>query len=316
MQYAVGVDLGGTNIKAGIVNEDGEILARARKKTRVSGNPLETAADLWEVVQQVLERGGFSLSQMDYIGIGCPGTVDPKEGILRYACNLELSEAPLSELLQKHCGKPVYLENDANCAILGEAKLGAAKGAENAVVLTLGTGIGGGILIGGNIYSGFNFFGGEIGHMVIESGGELCSCGRRGCFERYASASALVRMTKKAMEESPETLMWEICGWELEKANGVTPFEGKKRGDAKAEEVLKEYFRYLADGITNVINIFQPEVLVIGGGLSGQGDALLKPLKELVDVQVYSRNSAVQTKIVISQLGNDAGMIGAAFLGA
>lgn len=316
MLYAVGVDIGGTNLKVGVVDRDGQIISRAKAKTKVPARAAELSSDLWMLIQQALEKKKISLSQVSRIGVGCPGTVEPTEGILQYACNLELANARLGDLLEDVSGKSVFLENDANCALLGEVKLGAARGAKNAVMLTLGTGIGSGILVDGKIYSGFNCFGGEIGHMVIVSGGALCSCGRKGCFERYASASALVRMTREAMERDRSTVLWEISDGDLEKVSGITVFEGQKRGDLRAQEILNRYVQYLADGVTNVINILQPEVLVIGGGLGSQGEELLNPLRKLVDAQVYSKGAKAQTQIVSSQLGNDAGIIGAAFLGA
>ncbi len=217
-------------------------------------------------------------------------------------------------LMQKFIAKPVFIENDANAAAYGEFVAGAAKGATHAVCITLGTGVGGGIIIDGKIYAGFNYAGAEIGHTVIEVDGPPCTCGRKGCFEVFSSATGLIRMTKEAMAEHPETLMHKM----LPASGRVTArlaFEAMRAGDKTAKQVTDKYIKYLAAGITNTINTFQPDILCIGGGVCNEGDPLLLPMMEIVRREVYTRNSPKNTKIVIAQLGNDAGLIGAAFLG-
>ena len=206
--------------------------------------------------------------------------------------------------------RPVHVENDANAAAYGEYLAGSAKGAKNAVCITLGTGVGGGVIIDGRIYSGFNYAGAELGHMVIEVDGPECTCGRRGCFEVFSSATGLVRMTREAMKAHPESVMHTMG-----EPGGRTAFNAMRQGDSAGKEVVDSYIKYLAAGIANVINIFQPEILSIGGGVCNEGDALLNPLKEAVAGEVYTRRGQKNTKIVIATLGNDAGIIGAAFLG-
>ena len=216
--------------------------------------------------------------------------------------------------MKKHISKPCYVENDANAAAYGEFLAGAAKGANDAVCITLGTGVGGGIIINGKIYSGFNFAGAEIGHTVVDPNGPQCTCGRYGCFEVFSSAMGLIRMTKEAMEQNKDSLLWaesELQG----KVSARTAFNAMRQGDAVAKDVVDKYIKYLACGITNTINIFQPDILCIGGGVCNEGDPLLLPLKEIVAKEVYTRNSPKNTEIVIAKLGNDAGIIGAAFLG-
>jgi glucokinase len=216
--------------------------------------------------------------------------------------------------MREKIDKPCYVENDANAAAYGEFVAGAAKGANDAVCITLGTGVGGGIIINKKIYSGFNFAGAEIGHTVIDPNGPECTCGRKGCFEVFSSATGLVRMTKEAMLADKSSIMWKMND-EDGKVSARTAFNAMRAGDKAGKEVVDKYIRYLACGITNTINIFQPDILCIGGGVCNEGDPLLLPLKELVAKEVYTKNSAKNTEIVIAKLGNDAGIIGAAFLG-
>ena len=279
MKYYIGIDLGGTNIVAGVVNESYEILAKASVKTNLPRPEQEIAADMAKVTREATEKAGLTMDQM-----------------VKY--------------LETELGKPTFIENDANAAAYGEYVAGAAKGAKNAVCITLGTGVGAGIIIDGKIYSGSNFGGAEVGHTVISVDGPQCTCGRKGCFEVYSSATGLVRMTKEALEAHPESTMKEE-----EHISARTAFNYMRAGDATAKQVVDDYIKYLAAGITNTINIFQPDVLCIGGGVCNEGDPLLVPMKEIVKREVYTRNSEKNTEIVIAALGNDAGIIGAAFLG-
>ena len=221
----------------------------------------------------------------------------------------------MKKYIPESIDKPVFIENDANAAAYGEYVAGAAKGAENAVCITLGTGVGGGIIINGKIYSGFNFAGAEIGHMVIDANGPQCTCGRKGCFEVFSSATGLVKMTKEAMEVDKDSAMHKIKAERNGKISARTAFDAMKLGDKTAKEVVDKFIKYLAIGLTNTINIFQPDVLCIGGGVCNEGDTLLLPVKELVKQEDYAKNSPKNTEIVIAKLGNDAGIIGAAFLG-
>ena len=217
--------------------------------------------------------------------------------------------------IQEHINKPVYVENDANAAAYGEYVAGAGKGHNSLVCITLGTGVGGGVVTDGKILTGFNYAGAELGHTVIEVDGVQCSCGRKGCFEAYSSATGLIRMTKEAMEKDKNSSMWDLVRERNNKVSARISYDAMRLGDKSATEVVDKFTKYLAVGLTNVINIFQPEVLCIGGGVCNEGDALLNPVKEIVAKEVYTRNSPKNTEIVIAKLGNDAGIIGAAFLG-
>ncbi|MBQ9542440.1 MAG: ROK family glucokinase [Ruminococcus sp.] len=314
MKYYIGIDLGGTNIKAGVVSEDFEIVAKATCKTDLPRPGEEICADMAKVALEAVKEAGLTLDDIEAVGIGTPGTANSATGVIEYSNNLGFLNFPVVELMKTHIDKPCYVENDANAAAYGEFVAGAAKGANDAVCITLGTGVGGGIIINKKIYSGFNFAGAEIGHTVINVDGPQCTCGRRGCFEVYSSATGLIRMTKEAMEKDPASALHAEAD-EHGKVSARTAFNAMRKGDATAKQVVDDYIKYLACGIANTINIFQPDILCIGGGVCNEGDPLLLPLKEQVAKEVYTRNSEKNTEIVIAKLGNDAGIIGAAFLG-
>lgn len=314
MKYYVGIDLGGTNIVAGVVDENYQILNKASMKTNCPRPSEEIAADMAECALQAIRNAGLTPEQIEWIGIGTPGIANSATGIIEYSNNLGFVNVPMVKWISEKTGRPAFIENDANAAAYGEYVAGAAKGATNAVCITLGTGVGGGIVVDGKIYAGSNYAGAEIGHTVLQMDGPACTCGRKGCFEVYSSATGLVRMTKEAMAEHSETIMHKMAE-EKGKVTARTAFDAMRAGDATAKAVVDFYIKALAAGITNTINIFQPDVLCIGGGVCNEGDALLLPVKELVAKEVYTRNSEKNAEIVIAKLGNDAGIIGAAFLG-
>lgn len=313
--YYLGIDLGGTNIAAGIVNEKLEIVVKGSVPTGADRHMDEVIYDMAQLCKRLCEDAGISVSDIEYAGIASPGTCDSERGVVVYANNLKMKNYPIADRLKEYLGvKRVYIDNDANAAALAEAIGGAAKGAKNAIVITLGTGLGGGIIIDGRIYSGFNFAGGELGHVVIVKDGEQCSCGRKGCWEAYSSATALIRMTKKKMEECPDSLMIKISE-EAGKVSGKTAFKAAREGDAAGKAVVDEYVSYLGCGIANMINIFQPEVLCVGGGVCNEGEYLLGPVREYVARETYGAELASTPRIERCLLGNDAGIIGAAVLG-
>ncbi len=312
--YRIGIDLGGTNIKAGVVNDQYEIVASAWCKTRLPRPSQEILMDMARMAREAAEKAGLTMDDIASVGIGIPGTCNADTGVVEYACNVQFENVPVRDIMHGLLGKDIYIENDANAAALGEALAGAAKGAQSAVCITLGTGVGGGIIIDGRIYGGFNFAGAELGHIVINEGGELCGCGRQGCWEAYASATALINQTRRAMVNHPESKMWEIAG-DLDKVDGRTAFDGMRAEDAVASQVVDTYIQHIACGLINVINIFQPEVLCIGGGICKEGETLMKPLREHIERERYSKYSTHQTRLCVAQLGNDAGIIGAACLG-
>lgn len=312
--YRIGVDLGGTNIVAGVVDEFYKIVAKAKRKTACPRPAGEILADIAACVNEAVKTAGITMDDVLSIGIGTPGSVNKRMGIIEYANNLGFDKVPARDILLKYFDKPIYIENDANCAALGEAVAGAGGNVENFVAVTLGTGVGSGIIVNGKIVNGCNDAAGEMGHNVIVVDGEPCTCGRKGCWEAYSSATALVRQTKAAMEENKASLMWEVVDGDITKVNGRTAFDGMRKGDTAAKQVVDTYIRYLAAGVTNVVNTFQPDVLCIGGGIGCEGEPLLAPLREYVAKERYSIHCGKQTQICAAVLGNDAGVIGAALL--
>lgn len=312
----MGIDLGGTNIAAGIVDENYHIV----KKDSVPTQPKDAKIimdDMASLCHSLIESAGLTFDDFAYAGIATPGTANHDTGEVVYANNLPFMHFQLSEELRSRAPfKAVYIENDANAAALGEAMAGAAKGTSSSVMITLGTGVGGGYVLDGKVVSGFNYAGAEFGHTVIVHNGRQCSCGRRGCWEAYSSATGLINMTREKMNGRPDTKMWEMCCGSLDKVSGRTAFEACRAGDLAGKEVVDEYIEYLACGITNMINIFSPEVLSLGGGISNERDYLLDRLVPLIHREEYARNSAIRTVVKIAELRNDAGIIGAALLHA
>ncbi|MEG1721066.1 MAG: ROK family protein [Pseudoflavonifractor sp.] len=311
MKY-LGIDLGGINVAAAVVDESGAILARSKLATPRGAEAV--AGAMAQAGRQAVEAAGCILEEIASVGIGAPGTIDPVAGVVEYWSNLDFHHVPLVAMLAERLGRPVLLENDANAAALGEYAAGAGKGSASMVAITLGTGVGGGAILGGKLYTGFNYAGMEVGHFVIEYNGRLCTCGRRGCFETYASATALIRRTRERMEDHRESLLWQLIKGDPQRIEGRTAFDGAAQGDLLARELVEEYQSYLACGITSLINVFQPEVFCVGGGVAGAGETLLAPVREILAREDYARDSAHRTKLTLAQLGNDAGIIGAALL--
>lgn len=313
--YYLGIDLGGTNIATAVVDENYKIIGTGKAKTNAPRPVEDIANDIFNASLLAIESANLTLDDIAEVGVGTPGSVNTKEGVVGYAANLGFFNTPLKAILEEKFGRSVYVENDANAAAYGELIAGAGKGVNSFIAITLGTGVGGGVIENGNILSGFDYAGGELGHMVIVKDGEQCSCGRKGCFEAYASATALIRQTKEAMQKNTSSKMWELVGGDIEKVNGRTSFDGMRAGDETAKEVVRNFCEYVGCGLANIINIFQPEIICIGGGISKEGEVLVAPIREYVYGEVFSRKGAKQTQIKAAELGNDAGIIGAAFLG-
>ena len=313
--YKVGVDLGGTNIAVGVIDENMQIIGRGKRKTALPRPAKEIFDDIIACIYDAAEDAEIQVSQISSIGIGTPGSVDHDSGMILYANNLKFLNVPAKEYIaEKFPDVKFYIENDANCAALGEALAGCGKGKSSFIAVTLGTGVGGGIVLDGKLLVGCNCAGGEIGHMIINFDGEACNCGRVGCWERYASATALVNQTKAMMKEHPESKMWELCDGDIDNVGGRTAFDGMRAGDEWATKVCEAYIKYIAIGTVNLINIFQPELICFGGGICNEGDTLLVPLKKHISICRYSKQQSAQTEICRATLGNDAGIIGAALV--
>ena len=314
MANYVGIDLGGTNIKAGVVTDEGKLLNKVTCKTNADRPMEDIIHDMGRLAADAVKDAGLEVSDIEAIGIGSPGTPDNDEGLLVYSNNLPFVMAPMRKLIREVIDLPVYIDNDANCAAMAEAVAGAAKGAKDSVTITLGTGVGAGVIVDGKIYSGFNQAGSEFGHTVLVSGGIECPCGRNGCFEQYASASALARMTREAAKKNPDSLLNKVYEQQGE-WNAQIAFIAMRDGDETAKEVVDTYTSYLADGLANAINAFMPEVLVVGGGVCNEGDPLLIPMREKTMSRPYFGPGVKKTRIELAQMGNDAGIVGAAMMG-
>ncbi|MBQ8474236.1 MAG: ROK family protein [Clostridia bacterium] len=319
--YYIGIDLGGTNIAAGIVDENYNIIKKASTPTNASGTADQITADIANLCKSLVSDLGISMDDIGSIGIATPGTANCETGEIIYANNLPFSHYPMQSKLSDALGtsKRVYIENDANAAALAESVAGAAKGSKYSVMITLGTGVGGGIILDGQVYSGFNFAGAELGHVVIVKDGRQCTCGRKGCWETYSSATGLIKTTREKIEEcraqGRATIMEEMIGGDLAKTSGRTAFNAMRQGDAAGAEVVESYISHLTTGLVNIINIFQPNILSIGGGISNEGDSLIEMLHDRVFAETYSRDGTPQCELKIATLKNDAGIIGAAALG-
>ena len=318
--YRIGIDLGGTNIAAGIVNEKFEILAKDSTPTLARQRPNEAIVDdMAMLCKKLCQQLGITEADVAAVGVVTPGVVDDERGSVTVAENMGFKNFPRVPLLRERISIPnIYIENDANAAAWGEAIAGAAKGSRFSVMITLGTGVGGGIVADSKLFKSFNSAAGELGHIVIEEGGRPCSCGRRGCWEAYSSATGLINMTKDKLaaceREGRTTVMTELVA-ERGKVTGRTAFEGMRRGDEAAKEVVDEYIKYLGSGLASMINIFQPEILSIGGGISNEGQTLIDLVEPIVRKEQFGSGMFETTKLRIAELRNDAGIIGAASLG-
>lgn len=312
--YTIGIDLGGTNIVAGLVDEKLIIVDKCSVKTNAP-RPVEAVVeDMVSMANELVNRNRLTMADIASIGVGVPCTANPDNGHLEDANNLGYDDEPFLTLLAEKVPVPVYFDNDANVAAWGEYLAGGYK-EDSLVMVTLGTGIGGGIILGGKLWSGINGAAAEFGHMTIDLDGTPCNCGRIGCFEAMASANALISQAREAMPRYPESVLWKLCGGDLQKVEAKTVFDGAAAKDEASMEILDRYVTYLAEGIANIINIFQPAILCIGGGVSKAGDALLIPLREKVAQRIYSKNSNRNTVIELAKLDSDAGVLGAALLG-
>ena len=315
MKYYIGIDLGGTNIAVGVVNENFEIVAKCSRKTLPERGNTAIFEDMAGASFDAVKSAGLTMDDIEWVGIGIPGSINPVTGIIEYSNNIKFEQVPITKEMESRLNKKCYIGNDANVAAYGEYVAGCGKGSTNFVAITLGTGVGSGIIIDGKIYTGSNFAGAELGHTVIHIDGEPCSCGRNGCWEAYASATGCIRQTKRAMRENPDSLLWEVCGNNESAVSARTTFDAMRKGDEVAKQVVDKYITYISEGLVNVINIFQPEKICIGGGVCNEGDTILEPIRKFVGDLRYSKNSTVQTEILRATLGNDAGIIGAALLG-
>ena len=313
MKYCIGVDLGGTNIAVGLIDSDSKrIVEKHSVKTNAPRPCEEISKDIYDVCLELCRRAGISLSEVAWIGVATPGIV--KDGVVISAVNLGWTNVPFGKILAEISQRPTYVANDANAAAYAEAMWGSGAGEDSVIAITLGTGVGGGIVLGGRIWEGINGFAAELGHMVVDVGGRACACGQRGCLEVYCSATALVSEAKRMMKLYPDSLLWQVVDGDLNKVDGRTAFTALAMGDSAAHHVIHDFVNYLAIGIANIINVFQPSVVCVGGGISGQGEDLMRPLRERLKYTSFGTKD-MRTRVEAAVYKNDAGIIGAGLLG-
>lgn len=312
--YRAGIDLGGTNIKAGIVDENQKILVEDSVPTRVERPYQEIIKDMADLVKNLLNKIHATELELSGVGVGSPGTVDAANGVVLYSNNFDWDNVPLAAELGKYFTCPIKVSNDANCAALGEVKAGAAKQIKNAILLTLGTGVGGGVIIDGQVFEGAHAGGAELGHTSLIFGGELCTCGRRGCVEAYVSATGLIREAKRAAEKDPQSVMNELCKGDLSNMNGKIPFDAAEQKDPAGMKVVNDYITYLGESIANYVNIFRPDVILLSGGICNQKEKLTEPLTEYIKTKCFGGEKAFIPEVRCAILGNSVGIIGAANL--
>ena len=310
--YSIGVDIGGMSVKVGLVDGEGKIVSQSRVKTAPTAD--EVIINMVKQINDLLNEKNLTAKDIQGIGVGCPGAVTGQTGMVEFLPNLGWENVPLVAELKKYFDTKIMISNDANVAALAEAIYGAAKNYNSSIMFTLGTGVGGGIIIDKKLFEGGYSRGAELGHITLFLDGMECTCGRRGCVECYTSATALIRQTKDAMEADKDSLMWKYVNGDINNVDGKTAFECAKQGDASAEKVRDTYIYYLGESILNMLNIFRPDAFILGGGVSAQKEYLTDRLKAYCEKFDYGYKKAPRTDIITATLGNDAGIIGAAAL--
>lgn len=310
----IGIDLGGTGISAGIVDEAGKILQKGSMPTLAMRPYQDIVKDMALCSLDALKQSGYTLADVHSVGIGIPGIANPDTGVVVFCTNLSWHDVPLREEFQKYINKPVFIDNDATVAGYAESVAGVSALCHSSIFLTLGTGVGAGIILNGRPWSGFHNVGSEIGHITLELEGEPCTCGNRGCLERYCSATAIIRMTRQAISAHPESLLTSLCGGDPEKVDAKMMFDAAREGDETALKIFRRYVKYLAMAVNNLIAFMDPEVIVLGGGVSKAGSFLLDNLRAEVP-QYLMFKTMPYSRIELASLGAEAGIIGAAMLG-
>ena len=309
MKYFLGVDIGGMSIKCGLVDENGQILRWDSIVTIPKQDYTVTVKQICALIKSVVESHGLSLEDVEAVGMGIPGTIDAKAGVITYCNNINFHNVPVVEEMQKHINLPVFIGNDANLAALGEVKFGSAKGETDVLFVTLGTGVGTGIIVDGKMIIGKGGAGAEGGHIALKHGGAPCSCGKKGCWEAYASATALQKMASKKIEQHPESLLAKIVERDG-KVTGRAVFEAQKQGDKVAKALVKKYVEYVSAGLVSLVNIFRPSCIIIGGGISNAGESFFRPIRKYVAQNSYGRETCPSVEVRQAMLKNDAGILG------
>lgn len=309
----IGVDVGGTGIQIGVVNEQHQIVSESSIPTRITLPFEEQVRQIADCIASTVSSAGFGIQDIESVGIGIPGIASSRTGEVIKCTNMGWNHVPFREIFTKYLPKPVHIENDANVAALAESVIGISAGTSSSVFMTIGTGIGSGIIIDGEIWKGAHGIGGELGHVILALDGVPCTCGNHGCLERYCSATALIRMTREAVAENPDTLIMEAVDHKPERIEAKTVFDCAKKQDPLALKVYHRFIDYLAQATASIVNLLDPEIIVLGGGVSKAGSFLLDPLVEEFPKYVIFRDQPLP-EVKIAVLGPEAGIIGASML--
>lgn len=315
MKYSIGVELGVKNIVAGVLDKNGKLIRRDTVPTNKDREFEEIIKDMCTLIFKILEDEDIEIRNVRYIGVGCPGITDNQHGIVLRNYTMNFKDAKVRAEVQKHINLPVYVENDSNCVAIAEYLLGAAYGTSKSLTIKIGNGIGGGMIIDGDIYNGLNFGGTEFGHMVIDMNGRQCSCGRKGCWEQYCSAAALINQTKQLAADYPDSKLAGIIKNNCNQITEITAFEAAKAGDEPSRKLCSEYVVYFAEGMANMVNILMPEVVIIAGPISKLGNGLVYPLVDLLREKIYCKELHLP-EFKMAEMGNAGIIVGAAMLGA
>lgn len=310
----IGIDVGGTGVQVGVVNAQGNILAKDSIPTGVGRPYQEMIRDMADCTRSALAKAGLGEDQVQSVGVGIPGIADAKTGKVIFCTNLGWRDIPLRETFRQYMDKPVHIDNDATVAGLAESVAGVSAGTDSSVFMTLGTGVGGGIVIHGKVWSGFHGVGSEIGHMILELDGEPCTCGNRGCLERYCSATAIIRMARELVAAHPDSMILALAGGNPEKITAKIVFDAAREEDPMGKKVFRRYVCYLSQAIASIMQFLDPEIIVLGGGVSKAGAFLLDAVRQEVPKYLLFKNMP-HARIELARLGPDAGIIGAAMLG-
>lgn len=315
MKYYIGVELGVRNIVAGLLDKNGKLIRRDIVPTNKDRAFEEIIKDMCSLITKIIKDEDIELKNVKYIGVGCPGIIDNLNGVVLKNYTLNFDNAQIRTEIQKHLKLPVYVENDANCVAIAEYLLGASYGTSSSLTIKVGVGIGGGIIIDDSIYNGFNFGGTEFGHMVVEHNGRECTCGRKGCWEQYVSATALINKTKQLIADNPDSILANMVKDNPTQITELTVFQAAKAGDEQAKVVCNEYIDYFAEGLANIVNILMPEVVIIAGPISKLGNGLVNPLVEILRERIYGREIHLP-EFKMAEMGTAGIVVGAALLGA
>lgn len=312
-RLALGVDLGGTAVKVGVVTPEGEIIGRGHVATEAARGVDAVVANMRRAAQEAVSAAGITLQDLAGVGLGAPGICDAARGVVVTAVNLGWHSVPAARLLSDALGLPAFLENDANCAALGEQWCGAAKGSDHVILVTVGTGVGGGLILGGKIYPGATGWAGEIGHMPAVKNGPACNCGRFGCLETVSSATAIAVAAQREMVAGRAPFLAKLAQEQQGHVDARLVITAAQKGDQPAQAILREAGEHLGMVLAGLVSALNPELIVVGGGASRAGDFLLEPMRRVIHENAMPGPVAV-SQVVTAQLGNDAGLIGAASL--